>query len=199
MGLSERAKRKSAFRSRCVRRSSVLQRTAPREREAVMHFSSDPSSEAASELHSSRLVRPIRSRKRFRDLNGLAGFGQAVPSKRSSPPAEKWAVCIGGWGRSQGARGRYIAVFLVFAARRRAPHGGTPLHAASDQAQSPIALWPPTPPASTAAPPRAAASWSTRPCCAPTPAAGRPRRPVPPAAPRSDRSCARSTSGGRWR
>ena len=48
---------------------------------------------------------------RLNDLNGLAGFGHAVPSKRSSPPAEKWAVCIGGWGRSQGAKGRKIEVF----------------------------------------------------------------------------------------
>src|SRR5262249_44956998 len=60
---------------------------------------------AASELHWSRLVTPIRSRKRLY-LNGLAGFGHAVPSKRSSPPAEKWAVCIGGSLRSQGKESR---------------------------------------------------------------------------------------------
>src|SRR5262245_9190426 len=77
----------------------------PRAREAVMHSSSDSRQKAASELHWSRLVTPIRSRKRFY-LNGLAGFGHAVPSKRSSPPAEKWAVCIGGSPRSQGKESR---------------------------------------------------------------------------------------------
>jgi len=34
----QRAKRKSALHSRCVRRSPVSQRTAPRERETVMHL-----------------------------------------------------------------------------------------------------------------------------------------------------------------
>jgi hypothetical protein len=34
-----------------------------------------------------------------------------VPSKRSSPPAEKWAVCIGGLARSQGAESREIEGF----------------------------------------------------------------------------------------
>src|ERR1700730_12973322 len=68
-------------------------------------------SEAAFELHSSRLVTPTCSRRRpmilkVHDLNGLAGFGHAVPSKRSSPPAAKFAVCIGGAGRSQGASSR---------------------------------------------------------------------------------------------
>src|SRR5262249_52843985 len=72
---------------------------------------------AASELHSSRLVTPIRSRQEtLNDLNGLAGFGHAVPSKRSSPPAEKWAVCIGASGRSQGAKGRKIEGFGLLSA-----------------------------------------------------------------------------------
>src|SRR5271165_2964708 len=67
-------------------------------------------SEAAFELHSSRLVTPTCSRARPWGLNGLAGVGHAVPSKRSSPPAEKWPVCIGGLGRSQGAGGRNISI-----------------------------------------------------------------------------------------
>ena len=108
-----------------VRRSPVSQRTAPREREAVMHFSPDSqSSEAASELLSSRLPRiwseagDAHPQPKENDLNGLAEHGHAVPSKRSSPPAEKCAVCIGGLGRSQGAKGRKIEVFgHVHAAR----------------------------------------------------------------------------------
>jgi hypothetical protein len=38
----------------------------------------------------------------MQDLNGLAGTGDAVPTWRSSPPAEKWAVCIGRIAPSQG-------------------------------------------------------------------------------------------------
>src|SRR3989440_2535259 len=56
-----------------------------------------------------------------------------------------------------------------------------------------------TPPALTTGPPLAAPSCSRRPCSAPAPAGGRPRRPVPPAARRSDRNCASSTAGARLR
>src|SRR5262249_44516129 len=83
-----------------------------------MHFSPDSqSSEAASELLSSRLPRiwseagDAHPQPKENDLNGLAEHGHAVPSKRSSPPAEKCGVCIGGLGRSQGAKGRKIEVF----------------------------------------------------------------------------------------
>src|SRR5262245_19072390 len=69
---------------------------------------------AASELHWSRLVTPIRSRKRLY-LNGLAGFGHAVPSKRSSPPAAKWAVCICEELRRYDQASRWIAAFSAFA------------------------------------------------------------------------------------
>src|ERR1700681_2689436 len=76
-------------------------------------------SEAAFELHSSRLVTPTCSRSRpmilkAHDLKGLAGFGHAVPSKRSSPPAAKSAVCIGGVGRSQGASSRNVSSYRDF-------------------------------------------------------------------------------------
>src|SRR5258708_37987357 len=55
------------------------------------------------------------------DLNGLAGFGHAVPSKRSSPPAAKSAVCIGGGGRSQGASGRNLSRYRDLLRPRRPP------------------------------------------------------------------------------
>ena len=54
-------------------------------------------------------------------------------------------------------------------------------------------------PVSPTGPPLAAPSCSRRPCSAPAPAGGRPRRPVPPAARRSDRNCASSTAGARLR
>src|ERR1700730_8521248 len=97
-------------------------------------------SEAAFELHSSRLVTPTCSRRRpmilkVHDLNGLAGFGHAVPSKRSSPPAAKPAVCIGGVGRSQGASSRNVCNQNTFESESALrPAENTPLiHARSGQ------------------------------------------------------------------
>src|SRR5438105_4674837 len=77
------------------------QLTAPRRREAVMHFPSDVAPEAASELQFSRLLRPAAFEKGTYSQR-VNRVGHAVPSKRSSPPAEKWAVCIGALWRSQG-------------------------------------------------------------------------------------------------
>src|SRR5436305_9987512 len=39
---------------------------------------------------------------------GASVIRDAVPTRRSSPPAEKWAVCIGPMGPSQGTRGRKL-------------------------------------------------------------------------------------------
>src|ERR1700733_12517971 len=88
MASFERAKRKSAFRFKCVRRSPVSQRTAPRECEAVMYFS--PDSRQRQRL--SFIPRGWYAHPQPKEILTisvvLARFGHAVPSKRSSPPAE---------------------------------------------------------------------------------------------------------------
>ena len=186
-----------------------------------MHSSSDSRQKAASELHWSRLVTPIRSRKRFY-LNGLAGFGHAVPSKRSSPPAEKWAVCIGGSPRSQGKESRWFAAFSAFAGVQAAAHPGRraiagvgaasvwpPLRAERNPAwrrqlvvkgssSGRLAGWCLRRPASPAARPRDAPDCRRRPCLAPALAVDRPRAPSRLPARRCDRNYADWTTGERW-
>src|ERR1700730_1125748 len=55
------------------------------------------------------------------------------------------------------------------------------------------------PPVLIGGPPHAATSYNMHLCDAPAPAAGRPHKPIPLASPRSDRSCAGSTTDARWR
>jgi hypothetical protein len=183
MASFERAKRKSAFRFRCVRRSPVSQRTAPREGEAVMYVSPDSRQRQRLELHSSRLVTPTRSRKRLSDLSGLARFGHAVPSKRSSPPAESGRYVSARWCRSQGIKGRKIglsgtsllasSVFAVVAIPPENPdrraftqeemQASTRLKSSGDRSHSASkAGRPPALPET--GPPRAGAGWNRPPC-----------------------------------
>jgi len=97
MASFERAKRKSAFRFRCVRRSPVSQRTAPREGEAVMYVSPDSRQRQRLSFIPRGWWRPPAAERDFSDLSGLARFGHAVPSKRSSPPAESGRY-VSAWG-----------------------------------------------------------------------------------------------------
>src|SRR5262245_32400154 len=66
-------------------------------------------SEAAFELHSSRLVALPSKPESSHALNDLDASGMPFRARRSSPPAEKCAVCIGEQSVSQGQRARSVA------------------------------------------------------------------------------------------
>ena len=178
-----------------------------------MHFSSDLASEAASELHSSRLVTPPSAAERdLKDLKGLAGLG-GTPFRASEahrlPKSGRYVST--GWGEVKAQKPRNIEVFSVPARALGPPScaGAAPrefvsrvlmrwsrtMRAGRERPRCGRARQPVSP----AAPPPAAPSCHRRLCFAPAPAAPRLRRPCPLATRRSDRSCAGSRAGARSR
>ena len=102
-----RAKGKRAIRSGFAEWRFAFQRTARHRPEgpgcAVMTFElTFVPSAAAFENHSSRLWFAKGSKSKELLAQWLRRrFWEAVPTRRYSPPAEKWAVCIGVGPRSQ--------------------------------------------------------------------------------------------------
>src|SRR5262245_4371820 len=100
-GLPERAKRKSAIRVP-VRKGAF---PFPEDHAALSAARSSLSSDSRQRQRLSFIHRglgqPCHRQKRFKDLNDLTGTA-AVPTRRSSPPAEKSRTCIDGQPPSQG-------------------------------------------------------------------------------------------------
>jgi hypothetical protein len=208
MASFQRAKRKSAFRSRCVRRSPVSQRTASRAREAVVHFSSDSRQKAASELHSSRLVTPHPQPKEIQRSQRFSG-SRGTPFRASEahrlPKSGRYVST--GWGEVKAQKAEIsrfsafrrawaeLALIRVRESVGRAQCADLEADPSSISADRRRAR----PPVSPAAPPLAAPSCSRRLCFAPAPGADRLRRPVLLATRRSDRNCAGSRADARWR
>src|SRR6516225_7238335 len=98
--VSQRAKRTSAFRPDAFGAHPLTDDRAALRSGHLLR--SDVASEAASELHSSRLVRPVHRFEIKSNLNDLAVPGTPFRASEAHRLPKKWRVCIGALGRSQG-------------------------------------------------------------------------------------------------